>query len=523
MLYNLKNFPKKMIVNKKNYKVTVIVTYQNEEKNIEKTLNLILNQTYVPDEIIFIDSQSTDSTSEILDKKILLTKKKIRNIKNFKYLQSFYPSTSKNLGIQLAQNSILAFMDCGIKFSKDWLKKKMDLIINKNFDAVLGSCILSGINNFDRACVINTYGYKKKNLCIPGSVIKKNVFLSLGFFESSRSYYDVIWKNKLEKSKINFYKDYKNYIEYDGTNYAKNINSLYKKNIVYTSDTINIKKNFQTQLYILASIFSVFLFFFKKKFFFIFFLFYILTRFIIAKRKAQKKINMSIGLFVNIIYSALVIDFARVIGSFKSLFRLIGLNSSLSLFFFIYIVLFNSPMVSILSKYLINHQNQIEYKDASAVVVFSGGGNITFNSYQYKNRAIEAVIYSQNKNVKNIYLSSGRDETISDIELLKAFLLSKNTDPDKINIFEKFPVSTYENILMVGNKLKKSNQDKIIFLTTPIHTKRATLMWKKLFPEIKIATKENNLNLKWNYELREVSSVMYEYLAIMYNFLQGRI
>ena len=54
----------------KKYKISVIVTYHNENYNLEKTLDQLLKQTYKPREIIFINSESTDKSYEVLKNKI---------------------------------------------------------------------------------------------------------------------------------------------------------------------------------------------------------------------------------------------------------------------------------------------------------------------------------------------------------------------------------------------------------------------------------------------------------------------
>ena len=158
----------------KKYKISLVITYHNENYNIKKTLDQLLKQTYKPSEIIFINSDSTDFSYEILQKEIKQLRLKY-NIKNYTNLKSPYPSTSKNLGIQLAKYPFIAFMDCGIKFSKNWLKNKIELLNKSNAEAVISSCKLSGYNAFDKACVANTYGLNKKNLCLPVSVIKKKI------------------------------------------------------------------------------------------------------------------------------------------------------------------------------------------------------------------------------------------------------------------------------------------------------------------------------------------------------------
>jgi glycosyltransferase involved in cell wall biosynthesis len=44
------------------YKISLIVPYFNESSTIVKTLNLLKSQTYLPKEILLINSSSTDDT-----------------------------------------------------------------------------------------------------------------------------------------------------------------------------------------------------------------------------------------------------------------------------------------------------------------------------------------------------------------------------------------------------------------------------------------------------------------------------
>ena len=52
-------------IEKKNYKIAIIIPNYNYEHTIEKCLNSILNQTYTNYEIIFVDDCSTDKSVEI--------------------------------------------------------------------------------------------------------------------------------------------------------------------------------------------------------------------------------------------------------------------------------------------------------------------------------------------------------------------------------------------------------------------------------------------------------------------------
>ena len=507
----------------KKYKISLVITYHNENYNIEKTLDQLLKQTYKPSEIIFINSDSTDFSYEILQKEIKQLRLKY-NIKNYTNLKSPYPSTSKNLGIQLAKYPFIAFMDCGIKFSKNWLKNKIELLNKSNAEAVISSCKLSGYNAFDKACVANTYGLNKKNLCLPGSVIKKKIFSKIGYFENSRSLYDVIWKEKLKNSKINYIADYKNYIEYDGINYAKDSTSLFRKNVAYFQDILHIKKNTKTKYYLIFPFLALFLLLYDFYFFLTMSILYFVIRVFVAKIKNYKNLSLTNFYFIfQVCITGCVIDAARVVGSYRALLAYIGINSFLSLVFLFYILLFTSPFMNIFSNNLMIHKNKLNINETNAIVVFSGDGNINYNNDTYKQRALEAAKYSKNPNIKKIFLSSGREQSIQDTELLRLFLISNNTNPNQIYIFKKNPNSTYANVLLVGEHLIKNNYNNIIFLTTPIHNKRAILTWKKQFPQINIYTPEIKEKIKWTFNLNEILIIFYEYFAIIYNFFQGRL
>jgi uncharacterized SAM-binding protein YcdF (DUF218 family) len=80
---------------------------------------------------------------------------------------------------------------------------------------------------------------------------------------------------------------------------------------------------------------------------------------------------------------------------------------------------------------------------------------------------------------------------------------------------------------MVNEFLKKKDLKKIIFLTSPYHTFRSKLIWKKNFSKVKIIipkmvdTPEHKL--KWGVNYDNMSIILYEYLAIIYNKFKGWI
>ena len=72
-------------------KISLILTYHNEEKNISKTLKNVFAQTLLPDELILINSGSTDKSSKNIENFLKKEKKKIKTF-NFS-LNTDLPST----------------------------------------------------------------------------------------------------------------------------------------------------------------------------------------------------------------------------------------------------------------------------------------------------------------------------------------------------------------------------------------------------------------------------------------------
>ena len=50
------------------FDITVVIPYYNEEQSLDKTLEIISQQTNHPKEVIFVNSSSTDDSSSFLDK-----------------------------------------------------------------------------------------------------------------------------------------------------------------------------------------------------------------------------------------------------------------------------------------------------------------------------------------------------------------------------------------------------------------------------------------------------------------------
>ena len=96
-------------------KVSIIITVLNEEKTIAGLLDSLLAQTKKPEEIIIIDGGSKDKTTVI----IRHYQKKDGRIKLL--IEKSNPARARNIGIEIAQNPIIAHTDAGCLPRKDWL------------------------------------------------------------------------------------------------------------------------------------------------------------------------------------------------------------------------------------------------------------------------------------------------------------------------------------------------------------------------------------------------------------------
>ena len=504
-------------------KISLVLTYYNEEKNVYKTLQNIFSQTLLPDELILINSGSTDNSYKKIEKFLKNKKKKIK-IHNFA-LNTNLPSTSKNMGIQVSNNQLIAFMDFGLNFNENWLKSQFDLLKKDNLDAIIGSVKLNGYSLFDKASVVNTYGNKNISPCIPGSLIKKKVFDKLGFFEKSRSLYDVLWKEKLFKSNLKNKINKKYSLTYFGINYSKNPKSLFYKSYLYYADKILMKEP-RTLLYLSIPFITLFFFIFKIDYLLYFFFTYLLIRSFHVIYKSNLSSTLNIKFVFLLIFTSLTIDTGRLFGALRAFFLRLGINSIITFSLLVYFLIFNTPIISLLANNLIASEPIYKNKIYDAIVVFSGDGKTDYTNETYRKRALDAVEYAKKFDVKEILLSSGKDHSVSEVQLMRYYLVDQNIN-QKIYVFDKFPSSTFNNVILVGNKLSNSNYKNIIFITAPFHYKRSLMIWEKNFPHLNIYPAKNFGfdfdKFKWIQNVEEVKITVYEYLAILHNKINGRL
>lgn len=99
------------------YKISLIATIFNEEKNIEGWLDSIAAQTVIPDEIVIVDGGSKDNTVQIVNDYIKRTPLTIKFI-----VKPCAVAEGRNIAIKNSSHEIIAITDAGTELDEKWLE-----------------------------------------------------------------------------------------------------------------------------------------------------------------------------------------------------------------------------------------------------------------------------------------------------------------------------------------------------------------------------------------------------------------
>jgi len=115
----------------KKRKITIITPVKNDEKNIEKTIRSVLNQSYKRFEYIIVDGNSKDSTLKIVNKfkgKVKIFSRKDKNLWE-----------AINFGIKKSSGEIIGILNSNDIFFKNALKLINDYFERNNIDYLFGA------------------------------------------------------------------------------------------------------------------------------------------------------------------------------------------------------------------------------------------------------------------------------------------------------------------------------------------------------------------------------------------------
>ena len=191
---------------------------------------------------------------------------------------------------------------------------------------------------------------------------------------------------------------------------------------------------------------------------------------------------------------------------------------------FSFLIIMYSPFFWFIGEQLVVKES---LKKTDAIVVFSGDGETSYQNLSYQKRALDAISIFENGYADKIFLSSGREQIITDVESINLFLIDSGVPPSSIHMINKYPNSTYQNIMVVKKYIDKYDVKSIIFLTSPYHSLRSSLLWKENAKDINVTIpdlrKPVNNNVKRGIKLDRIIVILYEYTSIMYNWFLGRL
>jgi len=135
-----------------NSTISIIIPCYNEENIIQKNFECILSQSILPEEVIFVDNNSTDSSLRVAESyKDKFSKKGIEFNILIEKDQSQKQVIPRMIAFEKAKGELVGMIDVDTQISKDWVKTaKRCFAENKNLCSLMGPFDFWGIDIFSR-------------------------------------------------------------------------------------------------------------------------------------------------------------------------------------------------------------------------------------------------------------------------------------------------------------------------------------------------------------------------------------
>lgn len=189
--------------------ISLVIPVYNEEESIEGLIENIKQQTYQPNETIFVDGGSTDKTIEIIEQTV-------REYSNFKFIKTLRasPGKGRNIGVENALYDWILFTDAGITLDKNWIENLVRVRNKSSIADIIYGNYSPVVNTFFEKCAAISYVPASQKSQIRGKAIvscllKKSVWESVGGFPDLRAAEDLIFMEDAEKkgAKVDFASD----------------------------------------------------------------------------------------------------------------------------------------------------------------------------------------------------------------------------------------------------------------------------------------------------------------------------
>ena len=157
---------------------------------------------------------------------------------------------------------------------------------------------------------------------------------------------------------------------------------------------------------------------------------------------------------------------------------------------------------------------------ADAIVVFAGGvGESGQAGGGYQERVKQAIDLYKAGYARFLVLSSGYVYSFREAEVMRA-LATDNGVPASAIVLELRATSTYQNVVFVDEILRDHHWQKILLVSSPYHMRRATMVWRKLAPEVTVIPAPPPQSQFYDHPkagatLTQIRGILQEYVAIL--------
>lgn len=472
--------------------VSIIIPTHNSEKYVFETIISVLNQSYKTFEVIVVDDCSADNTINEI-KKIQEKDKRIKlfslySKKNIKASGS--GSKARNYGIKKSKGDLIAFIDSDDLWEKDKLKLQVKSF-SKNKLISFTSCRYIENNK-----VIAENYIKRKFIKFSLNNLPHGLFLYNPIRLSSVLIRRSIFKeiNFNEEHEIKAIEDIELWLDFFFKFKKKAFVHIDHYLVTIRRHKTNLSKNYTSN--VIKAIYSR-------------------SRFMIRNEKYKNLRFFISGIF----FTGIQLFIKKYRQQIKS--KIIKFAVSLLLIIFI---TFKSPLFWFLGNKLV-YENEIVQTEAA--IVFSGHGNINYENKTYQNRYLDSKKLLEESLINEVYLL-GREQTIPENQIISALLFNDGFLKKQIFAIETYKKNTKDNIIFAGELIKNKGYKKVIFVTDPYHSFRSKLIWDKYIPDIQVtfntaSDRPNKDKIVWSSSWDHVRVVLYEYSAIVYNYLRGWI
>lgn len=182
---------------------TVVTVVFNAEKVIQKTIDSVLNQEYMPYEYLIFDGCSTDCSMEIVRRYAAAFEAKgvVYRVVSEKDTGIY---NAMNKGVRAATGDFISFLNAGDWYEPDALKNICDFYNETPFDLTYGGLhyVLPDGTVRDKMSKLDSFPISSRHWNHPSMFLKRELYQKYGFDERFRFYADFDLYLKLRKDKV---------------------------------------------------------------------------------------------------------------------------------------------------------------------------------------------------------------------------------------------------------------------------------------------------------------------------------